>query len=88
MAVDQTPLARRDVVLRRAEFPVPQAVYPDLPEDANFDFAQLLLQPEKSFDQVEEDFWNAPTTRSCRFSSHNREVSRRTAERATVFDNH
>jgi hypothetical protein len=49
------------------EFPVLQAVYPDLenrfPEDANFDlnFAQPLLQPEKSFGKIEEDFWNAHT---------------------------
>jgi hypothetical protein len=48
-----------------AEFPTLQAVYPDLenrfPEDANFDFsfAQPLLQPQKSFGQIEEDFWNA-----------------------------
>jgi len=48
-----------------ADFPVLQAVYPDLenrfPEDADFDlnFAQPLLQPEKSFDQIEKDFWNA-----------------------------
>jgi hypothetical protein len=48
-----------------AEFPALQAVYPDLenrfPEDANFDlnFAQPLLQPEKSFDEIEEEFWNA-----------------------------
>ena len=48
-----------------AEFPVLQAVYPDLenrfPEDASFDlnFAQPLLQKEKSFDKIEEDFWNA-----------------------------
>jgi hypothetical protein len=48
-----------------AEFPALQAVYPDLenrfPEDANFDlnFAQPLLQPERSFGQIEEDFWNA-----------------------------
>jgi hypothetical protein len=48
-----------------AEFPVLQAVYPDLenhfPEDANFDlnFAQPLLQPKMSFGQIEEDFWNA-----------------------------
>jgi hypothetical protein len=48
-----------------AEFPVLQAVYPDLenrfPEDTNFDlnFAQPLLQPEQPFSQVEEEFWNA-----------------------------
>ena len=48
-----------------AEFPALQAVYPDLenrfPEDTNFDlnFAQPLLQPEKSFGQIEEDFWKA-----------------------------
>jgi hypothetical protein len=48
-----------------AEFPALQAVYPDLenrfPEDANFDltFAQPLLQPEKSFNKIEEEFWNA-----------------------------
>jgi hypothetical protein len=48
-----------------AEFPALQAVYPDLenrfPEAANFDvnFAQPLLQPERSFGQIEEDFWNA-----------------------------
>ena len=48
-----------------AEFPVLQAVYPDLenrfPEDMNFDlkFAQPLLQPEKSFGQIEKEFWNA-----------------------------
>jgi hypothetical protein len=47
------------------EFPVLQAVYPDLenrfPEDANFDlnFAQPLLQPEKAFGQIEEHFWKA-----------------------------
>lgn len=47
------------------EFPVLQAVYPDLenrfPEDANFDlnFAQPLLQPEKTFGQIEEDLWRA-----------------------------
>jgi hypothetical protein len=48
-----------------AEFPALQAVYPDLenrfPGDANFDlnFAQPLLQSEKPFGQIEEDFWNA-----------------------------
>jgi hypothetical protein len=47
------------------EFPVLQAVYPDLenrfPEDANFDlnFAQPLLQTEKLFGQIEDDLWNA-----------------------------
>ena len=48
-----------------AKFPVLQAVYPDLqnrfPEDAEFDlnFAQPLLQPNKPFGQIEEEFWNA-----------------------------
>ena len=48
-----------------SDFPVLQAVYPDLenrfPEDANFDlnFAQPLLQPEWSFGQIEEEFWHA-----------------------------
>ena len=47
------------------EFPVLQAVYPDLenrfPEDVNFDanFAQPLLQPDRRFGQIEEEFWNA-----------------------------
>lgn len=47
------------------EFPTLQAVYPDLanrfPEDANFDinFAQPLLQPERPFGKIEDDFWRA-----------------------------
>jgi hypothetical protein len=47
------------------EFPVLQAVYPDLenrfPEEANFDlsFAQPLLQPGASFGRIEEEFWKA-----------------------------
>jgi hypothetical protein len=51
------------------EFPVLQAVYPDLenrfPEDESFDpnFAQPLLQPERSFGHMEEEFWNAHETR-------------------------
>jgi hypothetical protein len=62
-----------------AEVPALQAVYPDLenrfPEDANFDsrFAQPLLQPEKYFDTIEEEFWNAhapKSTCSSRLSSH------------------
>ena len=48
-----------------AEFPVLQAVYPDLenrfPEEANFDlhFAQPLLQPNKTSGTIEDDFWRA-----------------------------
>lgn len=47
------------------DFPVLQAVYPDLtnrfPEDADFDsdFAQPLLQPDRPFSELEQDFWNA-----------------------------
>lgn len=47
------------------EFPVLQAIYPDLenrfPEDVDFDlnFAQPLLQPDRCFSQTEEDFWRA-----------------------------
>lgn len=50
---------------RGDEFPVLQAVYPDLenrfPEDHDFDpmFAQPLLQPERNFGKAEEDFWKA-----------------------------
>jgi hypothetical protein len=50
---------------KAAEFPVIQAVYPDLenrfPEDAEFDlnFAQPLLQTGKSFGAIEHYLWNS-----------------------------
>ena len=46
-----------------SQYPVLQAIYPDrenrFPEDSGFDhaFVQPLLQPHRSFTNVEEDFW-------------------------------
>lgn len=50
---------------RGDDYPVLQAIYPDLenrfPEDEGFDlrFAQPLMQPNTSMTRVEEDFWAA-----------------------------
>jgi hypothetical protein len=49
----------------RTDYPVLQAVYPDLenrfPEDDNFDkeFAQPLMQPGAAFTNIERDFWDS-----------------------------
>ena len=50
---------------QETEFPVLQAIYPDLenrfPEDTDFDlsFAQPLLQTEQPFGQIEDEFWRS-----------------------------
>lgn len=56
------------------DFPVLQAVYPDLqnrfPEDAGFDkaFQQPLLQPNASMTKVEKDFWASTDPHSSLFN--------------------
>jgi len=55
---------------RDTEYPVLQAVYPDLnshfPEDSEFDraFMQPLLQPNAPFTVAEEDFWASAVEQS------------------------
>ena len=57
-----------------ADFPVLQAVYPDLenrfPEDAHFDnaFAQPLMQPAAKMTAVEHDFWASTDPASSLFN--------------------
>jgi hypothetical protein len=49
----------------RADYPVLQAIYPDLenrfPEDKGFNrkFAQPMMQPSVPFTEVEQDFWDS-----------------------------
>jgi len=57
-----------------ADFPVLQAVYPDLknrfPEDAQFDraFEQPLMQPTAKMTKVENDFWASTDPTSSLFN--------------------
>lgn len=57
-----------------SQYPVLQAVYPDLenrfPEDPGFDlaFVQPQLQPNRSFTNIEEDFWASADPASSLFN--------------------
>ena len=69
-------LATSDWYYDGDDFPVLQAVYPDLknrfPEDKGFDnaFEQPLMQPSIAMTRVEDDFWASTSNKQLNFLQH------------------